>query len=142
MRRKRIVPDYYYHQSAVIPFRQRGGNTELLLITSRKKKRWVIPKGVKEPELSAAESAAKEAFEEAGVEGEVLEPPVGSYNYEKWGGVCTVQVFVMEVNKIHEQWQEDYRDREWISVGEASKRVDEDRLKELILSVPDFMSAR
>lgn len=138
----REVPNHYYNQSAVIAIRHRGGEIELLLISSRKKKRWVIPKGVKEPELSATESAAKEALEEAGIEGTIVEPALGTYQYEKWGGVCTVEVFVMQVEAIHETWGEDFRDRIWVSVLEATERVDEDRLKELLRSVPDFVAAR
>ena len=65
----RSVPEYFYTQSAVIPFREQNGEFQVMLITSRKKKRWVIPKGVKEPELSAPASAANEAMEEAGIRG-------------------------------------------------------------------------
>ena len=45
------VPEHFYTQSAVIPYRERNGAIEVLMITSRKRKRWVIPKGVREPEL-------------------------------------------------------------------------------------------
>ena len=61
-----------FKQSAVVPYRLVKNEIEVLLITTRKG-RWIIPKGIIEPELSAAESAAKEALEEAGVKGEVSE---------------------------------------------------------------------
>lgn len=133
------VPDYFFVQSAVIPFRQRDGNVEILLITSRKKRRWVIPKGVKEPELSAQVSAAQEALEEAGIEGQVSEHPIGGYEYDKWGGTCRVEVFIMMVKKVHEEWLESYRDREWVSIDQAARRVNEKQLKRLIRSVPEFL---
>jgi phosphohistidine phosphatase len=135
------VPHHYYTQSAVIPVRERAGQIEILLITSRKKKRWVLPKGVKEPELSLVDSAAKEALEEAGIEGKIMEPAIGRYDYEKWGGVCNVQVFVMRVEKVHPQWQEAFRDRAWLSVEDAAQRVREDALQQLIRSVSMFLAS-
>ena len=47
-----------YRQSGVIPFRRRGAAIEILLITSRSGKRWVVPKGSVEPDLTPAESGA------------------------------------------------------------------------------------
>lgn len=92
-------PNYWYRQSAVIPFRKHNGELQVLLITSRKKKRWIVPKGIKEPDLSPQQSAAQEAWEEAGVAGPVLNTSVGTFEYRKWGGVCTVEVFAMRVQQ-------------------------------------------
>jgi len=133
------VPDYFFRQSAVVPVRERAGRLEVLLITSRKKKRWVIPKGVKEPTLSGADSAAKEALEEAGVEGVVCPTVIGSYEYAKWGGVCTVEVFVMRVSTIHDAWEEQYRDREWVDVASAVERLREAGLKQIVKRVPQLL---
>lgn len=134
----RQVPEYYYAQSAVIPYRERQGRLEILLISSRKKKRWVIPKGVKEPELSPQDSAAKEALEEAGIQGEVSTQPIGSYQYQKWGGTCTVQVHTMAVKEVLDDWEESYRDREWVSLEVAVARVEEVDLKRILRSLPEF----
>jgi phosphohistidine phosphatase len=128
-------PDYYFRQSAVIPFRQGPSGLEVMLITSRKRRRWVVPKGIVEPDLSEAESAAKEALEEAGIEGRVLPRPVGRYEYAKWGGTCHVDVFAMEVEQELDDWLESFRDREWVSPAEAADRVREQELKEMILGL-------
>jgi 8-oxo-dGTP pyrophosphatase MutT (NUDIX family) len=69
-------PESIYRQSGAVPFRVRDGTIEVLLITSLTSGRWIIPKGIIEPPLSSAASAAQEAFEEAGVRGE-LSGPVG-----------------------------------------------------------------
>ena len=130
----RTRPDGYYDQSAVLPYRRREGRLELLLVTSRKRKRWVLPKGIVEPDLSPAESAAQEALEEAGIRGRVAAEPVGRYEYRKWGGTCTVEVFTMEVESVLERWPEEFRDREWLSPEEAAGRVREPELRELILA--------
>jgi 8-oxo-dGTP pyrophosphatase MutT (NUDIX family) len=127
------VPNHFYRQSAVIPLRRRGGEAEVLLITSRKGKRWVIPKGVIDLGSSAAESAAREAWEEAGIRGTLAEKELGRYRYEKWGGVCTVRVFLLAVEEEADRWPESgTRKREWLGVEEAAARVDEESLRQLI----------
>jgi phosphohistidine phosphatase len=131
-------PDHFYRQSAVIPYRFRHGKPEILLITSQHRKRWVIPKGIIEPDLSPAASAAKEALEEAGVEGKVGTEPIGSYQYDKWGGTCDVEVFVLEVDRVHDEWAEAHRQRLWLSPTEAADRIEEEGLQRLI---HDFSSA-
>ncbi|MEO5362680.1 MAG: NUDIX hydrolase [Magnetococcus sp. DMHC-8] len=132
----RACPEYFYTQSAVLPVRHTRDGLELLMITSRRGKRWIIPKGVIEPHLSPAASAAKEAEEEAGVLGEVLPGPVGTFRYEKWGDTCAVQVFVMQVTRVLDSWLEEYRSRAWLSLEEAMTRIDEPELRALLHDLP------
>jgi 8-oxo-dGTP pyrophosphatase MutT (NUDIX family) len=131
----------YVQQSAVIPFRRRNGELEVLLITSSSSKRWVIPKGDKETELSPRESAAREALEEAGIEGMVSGESVGCYAYEKGGDLCRVRVFAMAVEVMHDTWEENYRQRRWLGLREAARRVDEKDLKRILRSLPEFVTA-
>lgn len=126
------VPTHFFRQSAVLPYRFHGGQLQILLVTSRGKRRWVLPKGVQEPGLTPDQSAAQEALEEAGVEGQVASTPLGSYRYEKWGGTCSVTVFPMLVEIVHEEWLESDRQREWVSARVAVSRVNESQLKDLI----------
>jgi phosphohistidine phosphatase len=126
------VPDWMYRQSAVIPYRRSGDRLELLLVTSRKGRRWVLPKGVVDPGMTAAESAAKEALEEAGVRGPVDPRVLGIYRYRKWRGTCTVEVFAMAVEEELATWPEASRKREWLAPEEAQRRVDEAELKAII----------
>ena len=129
--------DWMYNQSGVVPFRRSKDGLQILLVTSRSGKRWVIPKGIVEPELSPQESAQKEAFEEAGIKGKIIDEMIGKYAYKKWGGTCTVQVYLLKVEEILDDWPESYfRTREWMSVEEASKRVDEKELKKIIQAIP------
>lgn len=133
----RFVPSFFFRQSGVIPFRYTGGKLEILLITSRRKGRWIVPKGVIEPRMSAAGSAEKEAVEEAGVLGTVYPESVGSYQYQKWGGSCTVALFLLEVETELDSWDEsDVRQREWMSLAEAAAAVSEPELHNLILALP------
>ena len=128
-------PDHFYRQSAVVPYRLAHGHLEILLISSRSRKRWVLPKGIVEPDLSAAASATKEALEEAGIEGNTGRQSLGTYTYEKWDGLCTVEVFPMLVELEPPTWEEDFRIREWVSVSEAASRLDEPELRSIILEL-------
>lgn len=135
------VPEHFYTQSAVLPYRILEGRVEILLVSSRSKKRWVLPKGVVEPGLSAVDSAVKEAWEEAGLEGLATAHTVGTYRYEKWGGVCTVQVFPLQVERLSESWPESTRDRRWFAPQEAARRVQEPDLKRLMTRFADSLLA-
>src|SRR3546814_5671813 len=61
------------------------GDPRFLLITSRETKRWVIPRGNAVPGLPPAQSAAQEAFEEAGLTGMVGPEEIGAYRFDKRG---------------------------------------------------------
>jgi len=117
-------------QSGVIPYRIMDGKMEVMLITSSGSKRWVIPKGLIEPNMTPEDSAAKEAWEEAGVLGQVFPDLMGTYEYYKSGSVWQVDVFLLQVETVVENWPEAYkRKRQWVSIPKAIKRVDEPELK-------------
>ncbi|MEF8699295.1 MAG: histidine phosphatase family protein [Candidatus Accumulibacter sp. UW20] len=127
------VPKYFFTQSAVLPYRYVDGRLEIMVIASRKGTRWVIPKGVKEPELSLRDSASKEAFEEGGIRGRLDDKPLGHYEYKKWNGVCKVAVFPMAVSEsvAEDEWEESHRQRRWIDPEEARRLLDEPALRKL-----------
>ena len=124
-------------QYAALPWRRAQG-LEFLLITSRETRRWVIPKGWPIPGKSAAESAAQEAYEEAGVRGEMTAQAIGHYGYRKRlrGGAkkrFRVEVFAMEVTEVLDLWPEaNERARQWLSPQEALALVEEPELAALI----------
>jgi 8-oxo-dGTP pyrophosphatase MutT (NUDIX family) len=72
---------------------------EILLVTTRRSRRWIIPKGWPIKGLKPPKPAAREAFEEAGVRGKVAMKSVGVFNYDKLlaeNGIpvnCGVRVF-------------------------------------------------
>ncbi len=114
-------PKYWYLQSGVVPFKRNNGNFEVLLIRSRKNKRWIFPKGIIEPGMSPEDSAAKDAFEEAGVKGKISTGYYVTYTYKKWGGICNVTVYPMEIEKVYEEWPESFRKRKWFNLSELEK---------------------
>ena len=130
----RIRPKYYYSQSALIPYKISEKKIEILLIRSSADKHWIVPKGIIEPGLSAVQSAEKEALEEAGIEGESHEIKLGSYTYEKWKAQCSVEVFAMQVKCVlpENQWQENHRKRQWVSIESAEKMLNQKALIPLL----------
>ena len=137
----RSRPAYYYQQSAVVPFRVIDDAIEVLIITSSKNRHWVIPKGIHDPGLSAQDSAAKEAFEEAGASGEVLEDLLGEYRYPKWDAHCEVKVYPMRVDKMtsQEKWAESHRQRRWVSVEEGMAMVKNPDVSRMISLLPEYL---
>jgi 8-oxo-dGTP pyrophosphatase MutT (NUDIX family) len=128
-------------QSAVIPYRRTDEGLKVLLITSSRRKRWIVPKGLVEPHLTEAESALQEAFEEAGIQGDISAAPIGSYTYSKWGATCVVAVFLLEVRTVLSAWPEAaVRQRRWMPVAVAANAIEEPDLRVLILDVPRLVS--
>lgn len=141
---QRDRPAYYYTQSSAIPYRVVEGKPEILVVMSSQKKHWVVPKGISDPGMTLQESAAKEALEEAGVEGEVESLPLGSYTYEKWGAECTVHVYPMAVTRVLPEsvWQENHRGREWLSPEQAMKRLRQKALGPMIETLVEQLRAK
>ena len=113
-------------QAAALPVRA----GLICLVTSRSGRRWVIPKGMIDPGHTPAMTAATEAWEEAGLTGDLSAEPVGRYGYEKWNTPHEVAVFVLTVRTEAAHWPErGDRRREWVTPEEAARRVDEPELK-------------
>jgi 8-oxo-dGTP pyrophosphatase MutT (NUDIX family) len=127
-------------QYGVIPWRRgQDGATEILLITSRESRRWVVPRGNPIAGLRSYESAAQEAFEEAGIRGPVEAEAVGTYRYDKRRGAtmvpAEVELFRMVVAEEAADWPERHqRERRWFPVEAAAAAVDEADLAALIRS--------
>lgn len=126
-------------QFAAVPWRRdEAGEVEILLITSRETRRWVIPKGWPIKGISSAKSAAREAFEEAGVLGKVRKSPVGTYAYDKRlknGRLqhVRVAVFALAVEAEAEAYPEvGQREKTWVTPTEAARLVDEPELMVLL----------
>ncbi len=126
---KRTKVKRTYRQSAVIPLL----DGTVVMITSRRRKRWIVPKGLLEPGMTPAESAANEALEEAGLTGTVRPGSLGHFSYRKWGRTYRVEVYVLDVKKMHDEWDEmHFRSRKVFSLSGAAKRVEEPELRRMI----------
>jgi phosphohistidine phosphatase len=138
-----LKPASWYRQSGVVALRLRDGKPQVLLVTSARGKRWVIPKGIVEEGHTPAASAAKEAWEEAGIRGAVSRRRIGRYVYEKWGGFCTVGVYLMRVTGVAREWPEAHvRRRRWFAPARAAALLDEPVLREILLAAATAARAR
>ncbi len=134
-------------QYAAIPVRFSGdGRLEVLLVTSRGSRRWVIPKGWPMRKVAPSAAAAREAYEEAGIEG-VIRPggAVGNYHYAKALGAgempIKVKVFLLWVERQLDSWPEQAeRETRWFSPEEAAELVAEPELATLLLSTRDMVA--
>jgi len=119
----------------------------MMLITSKGTRRWVLPKGGIKPGRKCFESAADEAFEEAGITGQMSRNCIGIYGYQKsdkkYGVHCTVRVYPMKVTAMLPDWPErNERRREWVAFEVASSRVREKDLKKMIRSFHSSLKGR
>lgn len=114
-------------QSGAVPYVVRDGRVVFLLVTSRRTGRWIFPKGSISSGMTAWDSAAKEAFEEAGVTGVVESEALGSYRISDKGQLVDVDLYPLRVETQLDAWDEmDQRQRHWVLLGEA-KRLLKDR---------------
>jgi 8-oxo-dGTP pyrophosphatase MutT (NUDIX family) len=58
-------------QYGVIPYFQQPGKIKIIIISSRNSNQWIVPKGNRVPNKSKRESALLEAYEEAGLTGQL-----------------------------------------------------------------------
>lgn len=127
-------PAYYYWQSAALPYRVHEGQIQILMVTSRKRKHWVLPKGIYDSTIGQQASAAQEAYALAGIEGEIDDQALGSYTYMKWGAECKVDVFPMRVISLIDEadWEKRQRGRQWMTPSQAIKQAKQAELKSII----------
>ncbi len=126
-------------QSATLGYRWTKAGPKMMLVTSKGTRRWVLPKGGVKPGRKPYESAADEAFEEAGITGRISRNCIGVYGYhksnDKQGAHCTVRVYPMKVRAVLPEWPErKERRREWVGFEIAASRVREKELKKIIRS--------
>ncbi len=130
-------------QVAALPFVPTDNAIDVLLITSRRRKRWILPKGWPVKNLSLPESAAKEASEEAGVLGPVRTDAVGSYSYSKntkpgYPVTCQVFIYPLLVTQHRLAWREQsQRSFKWLSLSDAAEHVDEDGVGKVLEDLAD-----
>jgi len=131
-------------QVGALGFRRTAKGIRILLITSRDTGRWVIPKGWPMRNRTEAEAAAREAFEEAGLRGDISPKSIGHYTYYKWldiGAVipCVVRLYALEVRERVRRYPEiGQRKVRWFRPEKAARKVAEPGLARLIREfVPD-----
>jgi 8-oxo-dGTP pyrophosphatase MutT (NUDIX family) len=126
-----------YKQFAALPYRLRDNDVEILLITTRKKRRWSIPKGWPIKHVTPRQTAAVEAYEEAGVRGATGRKKVGKFKKRrvrnKRSVICDVEIFPLQVGLQETHWPEKpERSRIWVGPSQAAKLVKKPGLRRAI----------
>lgn len=125
-------------QFGALVYRMRGDKPQVLLITSRGSRRWIIPKGWPMDGLTPTEAAAQEAWEEAGVRGKSSDACLGVYSYVKEHKEdtlypCLVMVYPLKAKSWALTYPEKAeRKRKWFSLKKAAKHVAEPELAQII----------
>lgn len=127
-------------QFGAVCYRLRKDKVELLMITSRTTRRWVVPKGWPVDGTTPSDAAATEAWEEAGAQGNVSTLCLGIYSYVKQAETlaemdlpCVVALFPFKVRDLAKDWPEaSQRQRRWMSPAKAARVVDEPELREIL----------
>jgi len=125
-------------QFAALCYRIKRGKVQVLLVTSRRTKRWIVPKGWPMEGRTPAASALQEAWEEGGVRGRAEGGCLGVYTYAKGRYEtddlrCLAMLYPVSVTALAKRFPEaGQRRRRWVSRKKAVKLVSEKSLKELI----------
>src|SRR3954453_16703994 len=128
-------------QFAALPFRVIGDDLSVLLITTRRKRRWSVPKGSPIAETTPHGTPEIEAYEEAGLIGKICPKSIGRYRLRKRDGkrqgkrkaACDVQVFPLKVKDQLRRWPErGQREAIWLPACEAARLVHKPELSRLI----------
>lgn len=114
------------HRIGTLPFDVKDDVVALLFVTSQTRGRWILPKGLAKAGESHAQTCSREAFEEAGVKGMVLEdfPITIPITKQTDDGTQAVPVtyYPMLVNEQSDDWPEvEVRERHWALVDDAEK---------------------
>jgi 8-oxo-dGTP pyrophosphatase MutT (NUDIX family) len=120
-------------QAGALAVLRNGRELRLCLIRKKGSEAWGIPKGIVEPGATLAETALAETWEEAGLKGQLIGEPIGTYEFKKRGNLLTVAIYVMEVLEQLEEWEEDwFRERNWVSFEEAASLLDDHPVRPLL----------
>jgi 8-oxo-dGTP pyrophosphatase MutT (NUDIX family) len=125
-------------QFAALCWRRQRGKVQVLLVTSRRRKRWIVPKGWPIDGKTPGECALIEAWEEAGVIGEQSEACIGVYSYERLREddnlPCLALLYPVAAKKLSKKYPEaKERRRKWVSPQKAAKMLNHRELGKLIL---------
>jgi 8-oxo-dGTP pyrophosphatase MutT (NUDIX family) len=138
-------------QYGALPYRldDDDASVEVLLVTSRETKRWIIPKGWPIKGLKPSKSAAREAYEEAGVRGRIAGRAFGHYVYDKrlddsvTTVPCQVEVFPLLAKRQSKDWPESkQRTTKWFPATEAAALVENSQLQKLIQALKTRKASR
>ncbi len=126
--------DKIIQQAGAIPFVFDKALIKIMLISSKAfPDRRVLPKGHIEAGHSPQDTAAREAFEEAGIHGVISKTPAGAYDYHKFGRDYHVQVYMLKITEILDNWPEQASRKRWLlPLEDALKSLSDANVREIV----------
>ena len=110
-------------------------------MTTRQSRRWIVPRDGRSRGWAPAKSAAREAYEEAGVRGKIGAKPLGVFTYDKLldeagvKAICEVKVYPLLVKRQSEVWPEfEQRTTQWVEPSKAIALIKEPGLRKIVAS--------
>ena len=128
-----------FRQIAALPYRvEEDGSVEVLLVTSRERGRWILPKGWPIKGMKDHAAAETEALEEAGITGTIGRKPIGRFEYDKRFPRkverVKVDVFPLAVDGQLDDWREKgQREVRWFKPDEAAAMAADEGVGPMIL---------
>jgi 8-oxo-dGTP pyrophosphatase MutT (NUDIX family) len=125
------------HKIGVIPFSLDGERIAIMFVTSQKRGRWILPKGNLKTDESHEAGGKREAFEEAGVNGDILTdfPITTAISKSTAKGLVQTAVtyYPMLVTEQADEWPEKKkRERHWAMLKHAYQVTDREDYQQLI----------
>ena len=124
-------------RSGTLPYLiEPDGSVRVMLVTPKGGGAWMLPKGNLEKNMTPAESAAKEAFEEAGVTG-ICDPVVlGEYRWQSQ----RVRIYPLRITRILDEWEETgVRSRFLFRLEMAVKMTPGAGMKRVLRALGDYL---
>ena len=102
-----------------VPVVKRGSNWHLIVVSTRRRDRWIFPKGQPEAGLSPEKVALMEAKEEAGITGKVEGHPI-VLPYRREANTTNLLLYPVAVTGLADQWLESpQRERKVVPLAEC-----------------------
>ena len=131
-------------QSGAVPYLMEKEELRVMLVTSSSGDAWIFPKGNIAKGMDTLKSAAKEAYEEAGVVGECENNILGVIQIEKSpSDLAEVNIYPLKIEKILPEWQESgVRNRRMFRIAEAIGVMRGERSRKVLENLRDMLLER
>ena len=128
------------HRSGTVPYLlDSDGTIRVMLVTPKGGGTWMLPKGNIEKGMTPYDSAAKGAFEEAGVTGDCDPVILGEY---KWQSQL-VSIYPLQIKRILDDWKETgLRSRFLFRLEMAMKAVKNDDIRTVLRKLKNYLTRK
>lgn len=105
---------------------------------------WILPKGNIAKRMDTLKSAAKEAFEEAGVVGECENNVLGVINFSKTAsGIASARIYPLAIQRILPRWEEEgTRSRRLFLIDRAIRIMKTEESAEVLRNLKTLILSR